>query len=332
MQRWTLSIQRQLPKRVVMEVAYVGNRGIKIGVSTQQDPTPRQYQSTLPVRDQATINFLTSQVSSPFNGIPEFAGTGPGGSTVNRAVLLRPHPQFQSIMANLPIGYSYYHSLQTTVEKRFHGGVSLQSSWTWSKFMQATEFMNDTDPSPYKVISDLDRTHRFVVSGIYELPVGKGKRLFGQARGVVNHLIGGWQVQGFYEGQSGQPLGFGNRIFNGNLHDIPLPVDQRSVNEWFNVNAGFERDPNKQLANNIRTFPLRFSGIRSDGINNFDLSMFKSFPVREKLRMQFRMESYNALNHPQFGSPNTNPAALTFGTITGANDQRYLTFGIKFMF
>ena len=155
------------------------------------------------------------------------------------------------------------------------------------------------------------------------------------AGGILNGILGGWSVQGWFEGQTGDTLGFGtNAIFNGNLHDIVLPKSQRSVERWFNVDAGFERDSAKQLGQNIQTFPTRFSGIRADGINNFALSLFKSFRIREGLRAQFRLETFNSLNHVQLDGPNTTPTSTTFGTITAekGHGQRQLTLAIKVLF
>ena len=201
--------------------------------------------------------------------------------------------------------------------------------------MEAIGFRNDSDPFLERVISDQDFTHRFTLSGIFELPVGRGRLLLHNSGGLLNGLFGGWSVQGWFEGQTGDTLGFGNNtIFNGNLADIVLPKSQRSVERWFNVDAGFERDSGKQLAQNIQMFPTRFSGIRADGINNFDLSMFKNFRIHESLRAQFRLETFNTLNHVQFGAPNTTPTSTAFGTITDekGHGQRQLTLAVKVMF
>jgi hypothetical protein len=334
MQRWSFSIQRDLGFRTLIEAAYVGNRGQKIDVSRQLNPVPRQYYSTLPYRDQATIDFLSAQVSNPFFGIPEFAGTGLAGQRTTRGQLLRERPHFQGISTSFPAGWSYYHSLQLSAEKRMGRGLTFQSSWTWSKFMEAVNYLNDTDPYLEKVISDQDYQHRFVVSAIWELPFGKGKPLLGGATGLLNHLVGGWQVQGLYEGQSGPALGFGNAIFYGNLHDIVLPVSKRSAERWFNTEAGFERDPQKQLGSNIRTFPSRFTGVRADGINNFDMSMFRTFPIKERLRLQFRLETYNTMNHVQFEAPDTDPVSTAFGSVNAekGHGQRQLNLSLKLLF
>ena len=334
MQRWSFSLRRQLPLRSTIEVSYVGNRGTKLAVARQFNPVPAAYLSTSPVRDQRTIDMLSTQVTNPFSAIPVFAGTSLSGARVGRSQLLRPYPQFMNISTDLPDGYSYYHSMQTNVEKRFSHGLLFQAAWTWAKLMDATAYLNETDPRPYEVVSAIDVTHRFVASVIYELPFGKGKPVLGGAGAWLNRVVGGWQAQGVYEGQSGQPLSFGNIIFNGNLKDIELPVSRRDVDRWFNVDAGFDRDARNLLASNIRTFPLRFSGIRGDGINNFDLSMLKNIPIKEGVRGQFRMEAYNALNHVQLANPNLAPTNTAFGTITAekGHGQRQINFVFKVLF
>jgi hypothetical protein len=336
-QRWSLAVQQELPGRMVAEVTYVGSRGTKLRVERNINAIPRQYLSISNQRDQQVINFLTAAVRNPFSGIPEFTGTALGGETVQRLQLLRPYPHFQDIMVTEPVGYSWYHSLQVGMEKRLTKGLTFQASWTYSKFMEAIGYLNPTDPRPEEVISDQDFPHRFVLNGIYELPFGKGRKWFNGASRWLDYAIGGWQLQGWFEGQSGQPLGFGNAIVRGDLRDIVLPVSKRTSEEWFDmaaVNRIFERRSNQQLANNIRTLSSRFSFIRGDGINNFDLSLFKNFQVSEGVKVQFRVESFNALNHVQFAGPNTTVINTAFGSINGekGHGQRQITFGVKLLF
>ena len=334
MQRWSFSVQRQLPGRVLFETSYVGNRGTKLTANRQFTATPETYLSKLPYRDQATIDYLSQQVANPFYGIPEFAGTGLGNVNISRGNLLKPYPHFSSITADLNNGYSWFHSMETRVEKRMSAGLTFQAAWTYSKWMEATAYLNDTDLRPEEVISENDFTHRLVVNGIYELPLGRRKALFSSARGFWQGLLGGWQVQGLYEGQTGKALGFGNAIFNGDLHNIELPVSRRRVERWFNTDAGFERDSSKVLGWNVRRFPSRFNGVRRDGINNFDLSVFKNFEIRERFKFQFQFLSFNAMNHPQFDVPNTNPTSSTFGVVTSelGHGQRQVTLGLKLLF
>ena len=334
MQRWSASLQRELPGRIVADVSYVGNRGTHLAVSRELNAIPAEYFSTSPVSDQPRIDFLSAQVNNPFFGLPEFAGSSLAGQRIARSQLLRPYPHFTSVTANLPIGTSWYHSLQTGVEKRMSRGLTLQSSWTWSKFMERTEFLNDSDPRPEQVISPQDYTHRFVISTIYELPFGKGKPFLGNANRIVDGLFGGWQLQGWYEGQTGDALGFGNALFTGDLKNIPIPVSERRAERWFNTEAGFNRNPQEQLASNLQTLSSRFTGIRADGINNWDLSFFKNFRIAERATAQFQFQSYNALNHVQFGGPDTNPINTAFGTVVDekGHGQRQITLGFKLLF
>jgi hypothetical protein len=140
-------------------------------------------------------------------------------------------------------------------------------------------------------------------------------------------------VQAIYQVQSGAPLGFGNAIFSGNLHDIPLSGADRSIYQWFNVNAGFERDSKKQLASNVRTLPTRFSGIRGPIMNNWDISFLKNTALTEGLNLQFRAELINAFNHTQFDIPNTTPSSTSFGRISAiAHLPRVVQFGLKLAF
>jgi hypothetical protein len=331
MQRWQLGVQRELPKQSMIEVSYVGNRGTKQRIGQQLDPTPRRYLSTSPVRDQETINYLAAAVRNPF--YPLLPKTSLAGTTVSRAQLLRPYPHFTGIGYNFNQGYSWYHSLQTRAEKRFTQNYTLSFSWTWSKFMEATGYLNETDPMPERVISDQDRTHRLVVSGLWELPFGPGKRWAGPVNPAVRRVIGGWQIQGIFQGQSGPAVGFGNSIFTGKLSDIPLPKGQRTIDQWFNVNAGFERNSSRQLGSNIRTLGSRFSGIRGDGMNHWDISIIKNTNITEKVKLQFRAEFINTFNHTQFAAPNTSPSSSAFGTVTSDTQwPRAIQLGLKLLY
>jgi hypothetical protein len=336
MQRWQFAVQRELLANSLIEVSYVGNRGTRMLVPTGNggrdiNAIPPQYLSTSPLRDQNTINFLNAQVNNPF--YPLLPKTNLASTTVARSQLLRPFPQFGSIGYSPNDGYSWYHSMQVRLEKRFSAGLSASLSYTWSKTMEAVSFLNPTDPRPEEVISSQDRTHRTAVTWLYEMPFGKGKALAGPSNAVVSTLISGWQVQGIYTAQSGAPLGFGNAIFIGDLKNIPLPKSERTVDRWFNVDAGFERNNQLQLASNLRTFPSRFSGIRADGPDNWDLSLLKNTRITERTQLQFRAEAINAFNHPQFTGPNTTPTSTAFGTVTGEFAwPRVIQFGMKVLF
>ncbi|MBI3278947.1 MAG: TonB-dependent receptor [Acidobacteria bacterium] len=334
MQRWSLNIQRELPARTVVEIGYIGNRGAKLDTTQQIAAVPNEYLSTSPTRDQARIDYLNQRVANPFYGLPEFDGTALVARTIARSQLLRPYSHFTGVTFADNDGYSWYHGMTVSVEKRFSHGLLFQTNWTWSKFMEAISYLNPADLHPSETISDLDATHRFALNVIYELPIGRKRNLLGSSPRWLDALVGGWQVQGSYEGQSGAPLALGDIIFNGNLGDIPLPKSERRAERWFNTDAGFERRTAFQLGSNVRTFPLRLSGVRSDGVNNLDASFAKNFHITERVVAQFRLEGINALNHVQFAAPNLNVTSSAFGSITNeyGHGQRQLNFVLKLRF
>jgi hypothetical protein len=171
------------------------------------------------------------------------------------------------------------------------------------------------------------------VSGIYELPFGKGRTHLADLPRAADFLIGGWQLDAVITFQSGAPLGFGNALFNGDIHDIALPSDERNADRWFNTAAGFNRNSSQQLADNIRTFPLRLAGVRGDSQNRWDLSAIKEFPITERVKFQFRAECFNALNHTILNDPNTSPTSSSFGRVTGtAAQSRTFQFAGKLRF
>jgi hypothetical protein len=327
-QRWSFGVQHVLPSQFLLDVSYVGNRGTRLDVERQINATPNEYLSRSPLRDQTAIDFLSRQFPSPFRG------TNPiYGANISRANLLRPYPHFGNIGIEEPIGYSWYHSLQVRSERRFAQGFTFQLAYTWSKLMEANEFLNAADPMPYESISSFDRPHRVAASGIWEAPVGKGRRFGADMPKAADFLVGGWQIGAIVAVQSGSPLGFGNAIFIGNIDDINLASGSRHVDRWLNVDAGFNRNANQQLASNYRQFPLRFSGIHGPNQNSWDFSIVKNFPIYESFKAQFRADAYNAWNHTNFNNPNTAPANTAFGRITGtAGDARNWQLSLKLMF
>ncbi|MDP3000794.1 MAG: TonB-dependent receptor, partial [Bryobacterales bacterium] len=329
MQRWSASLQQEFLRQFLVEASYVSSRGTLMGITRQLNNTPERYLSRLPVRDTPTINFLSQQFPNPLRG------TNPiYGANISRANLLRPYPQFSNVSVQEPVGYSWYHSLQARAEKRFSRGYTAQMAYTWSKTMDASSFLNPTDPVPYESLSSLDRTHKLTLSGIWELPFGRGKRFGARMPAPLNFVAGGWQLNGVMQRQSGPPLGFGDvwTLFTGNPDSVVLPKGQRNVDRWFNTDAGFNRNSAQALTSNIRVSPLLFGGIRGDGQARWDFSLIKHFRIAEKATMDFRAEVLNAWNHPNLLSLNTTPTNTAFGTHTNQDVARNWTFSLKLWF
>ena len=307
--RWNLNIQRQLAQNLVAEVGYLYNHSVHLGVDRSTNFTPGQYLSTTGQRDQATIDFLSAQVTNPFSGL--IPGTNLSSSVVARSQLLKARPQFTDVTALAGSeGSSYSHMLMARMDKRFAGGLQVQANFQYSRLMQKLDRLNDSDPGLQKRVASIDRPLRFVASGLYALPVGRGKRVLGDARGIVNQMFGGWQVSGVFVSQQGAPLEWGDVIYlGGDLQMNPTNIDRAFDTTRFNTNS------RQQLGSDIRTFPTSFSNLRSAGVVSLDVAAIKDFPIRERLKLQYRCEFFNAPNHPLFGVPDVSPTSTTFGQV-----------------
>ncbi len=359
-QRFQISFQRELKGGFVADIAYVGNRGTHIEILRDLNATPRQYISSYPFRASDsvdnTIGRLTTNVTSPYKGNIPGGGTLNTGSNIQVGRLVRPYSEFGTITTTSNQGYTWYHSLQATFQKRFSKGFTLHGAYTYSKFMQAVEYLNATDPVPLETISDVDVPHHIAISGIWEFPFGKGKAFGANATPFVSKLISGWQIEGMYVYQSGFPVTFDRTVdpttqvgsqrgvmFYGDVSTLRRPRDQQKVEQWFNATKCsasvttncFEGSSSKLIdtAWQLRTFPLRFGFLRQDPLNNFDLSVMKNTAIAEGKNLQIRFEFLNAMNHPNFAGPNTQPTSSTFGTVTAVqNYSRRIQLTGKFVF
>ncbi len=332
-QEWSFGVERSLGAGTIVSVSYVGNRGTKLWASRSYDSIPRQFLSTLPVRDTVNIAALSKTVPNPFLGL--IAGQNLGTNTTEAvSQLILPYPEFTGLTINENNGYSYYHSLEAETRRRFTNGVSLGTAWTWSRNMDGTGYKNATDPRPEKVIAQNDRVMRLAVNSIYELPVGRGRKLFSGVQGVTDKFVSGWQVQGTYALQAGKPNGFGDAIFTGSsISSINLPSSQKKPSMWFNSSV-FDNNTADEYSNHIEVLPTRFSQVRGPRSNLLNLAIAKNTRLfTERLNFQFRTDFINALNHPNFGDPNTGVASSTWGTITSQNaTPRVVQFHGKFIF
>lgn len=330
MQRWSLGLQRALWGGYLVDVNYVGTRSTAILTGRALNYIPAQYLSTSPVRDQAVIDALSKQVPNPFAGL--LPGSNLNGVNTSMSRLLYNYGQFNSVSTMTNEGYSWYHAAQTRVEKRFKSGYTVMGAWSWSKNMAASSFLNPSDRRPEEVISGDDRTHRITMSGIYELPFGRGRKYFANVPRVLGAIINGWQTSGIYQFQTGEPYGLGDFIFYGDPSKIALSRDERDRFHWFNT-AGFETNSAKQRASAIRYQSSRFSGLRAAPINVLDLSAMKKSRITDRFSVELRAEALDSLNHAVFDVPNTSVTAGTFGTVTATKAvSRKIQFALYLRF
>jgi hypothetical protein len=336
-QRWQVGLQRDLGGVWVTELRYVGNYGSELETARNINALPNEYLSTSPTRDQARIDYLTALVPNPFVGLmPSSAPAGFRGTTIARQQLLRPYPHFGDINTTTNEGQSWYNAMQFSLERRMSRGYTFNVAYTWSRFEEALNFLNAGDLEPTRMISDMDAPHRLALSGIWELPFGQGRSFATNVHPVVNAFIGGWQISGIYQYQTGAPVGaFGNYILVGSADDIALSGSERTLERWINVDA-FNRNSAQQLGSNVRTLPMRFDDVRVHDTNNIDLSLIKNTAITLGATMQLRLEALNAFNHVLFPGPGVGSAtAATFGqvvTSTQANYSRRVQAMVKFLF
>lgn len=311
LQHWNLSVQQQFGKNRLFEAAYVASKGTKL----------------LTARD---INQPRPSVQFPN---------------------LRPVPQFDDITMIESRANSTYHSLQLSFQQRLDAGLSLYGAYTWSKSLDnASAFFNSAgDPNfpqdSYNVNaergrSNFDLRHRLSVSYSYDFPFGRGRRWLG-ASGLVSALLGDWQTFGVFTAQTGRPftvalqpeiensntgratLGFG---FNDRPNLIGNPkLDNPTPERWFNTRA-FVIPPFGSFGNAGRNI------VDGPGYVNLNFSLLKNIALTEALKLQFRAESFNLFNHPNFDLPDNFIGSPSFGSIRSAQSPRRIQFGLKLLF
>jgi hypothetical protein len=250
-----------------------------------------------------------------------------------------------------PQGFSNYNALIANLEKRYSRGLSLVASYTWSRALGVAPPLNaGINGVPVVNVLDLGRhygplefdiQHRGIFSYVYDLPFGKGRSFLGQASGLANHLIGGWQFGGITTFQGGFPItpvltvSLGRTFTNSRPNAVGDPAQSaRQPHDWINRSA-FAIPSSAEVAAGNYFGNTGTGSVRSPGLVNFDFSILKNITLREELRLQFRTEVFNLTNTPYFGLPgavNTNYGSAPFGRVTAAGDPRVLQFGLKLIF
>ena len=233
-------------------------------------------------------------------------------------------------------GSSNFNSMQLSVDKRFSKGMTLQANYTWGKSIDygsggGTQWPSFTPDAPWydRGLSDFHHEHRFVTSGLWELPALTGKPP------VVKWVLGGWQTSGamilqsaaafsVQAGRDNSLTGFGNRAqqVGDPSQSARQDPNRDPVLEWFNTRA-FAHNAPGTYGNSGRNI------VFGPGLANVDFAVAKYFPITERVRLQFRGEFFNLFNHTNFNEPNSTITAATYGRITSALDPRILQFGLK---
>jgi hypothetical protein len=319
---WQFNVQRELPSQSLLEVAYVGSRGVRL-------VAPSENLNAVPLEFHSVGQALKQQVPNPFFGI--FTVGGLTGRTVAREQLLRPYPHFTGVTRNNPAyGNSVYHSLQVKFEKRLdHGVVALLSYTVAKNLYDLNTPRNPFDRSRERSVSDFDVPQRLTVAAAWDLPFGRNRTFLRNAHRAVDLLAGGWQISTFQTFQGGFPLSFGFAggtfaagssprpdVIGDPTEGAQGPHSQR-LNRYFNT-AAFVRPADFTLGN----LAPRVHTVRSPGMNNVNLTLSKDFAIVERTLLQFRASAFNALNHAVFSGPNTTVGNASFGQISSPGEPQ----------
>lgn len=297
-QQWNFYLERALTPSLVFKAGYVGTKSTGISIY-------REGNAPLP---------------------------GPGPVQPRR-----PFQNISSMRVAQSEGFATYHGLETSIQRRFSGGLSFVTNYTWSRTIDNQGSIDLRDYKLDKGLSAFHMAHRFNVAGVWEIPFGTGRRFGTGSTPVVNALLGGWQLSGILVFRTGTPLSVGilgdNLNTGGGYQQVPnrirepnLPRGQRTRQTFFDTGA-FERPALYSIGGAGRNILI------GPGNRNLDLSIAKQFPLGEKKHLQFRAEAFNATNHPNWGNPGTTLGTAAFGTITSnENLPRIMQLGLKLVF
>jgi hypothetical protein len=354
MYSWNFSIQRDIGFDSIIEVNYTGSRSPHLynpyTSLTPLDPSYWAQDSTGKV--QYTRNQLQAQTPNPFYGvITDARATNLNGRTLQYYRLLRNMPQFDGASGTEPnTADAHYNSLQVKWEKRFSKGVTAMMHYTWSKMIDdisttsgnltwlggTTSEQNPLNLAMEKALSANDIAHRWVATGDWQLPFGRGRQFGTNMNRGLNAILGGWELSGILMLQSGPPLQAvqsGGTLWNGTQRPnlIGDPHTSGSIYDRLSnyVNAAAFSRP---VPDAFGSAP-RLLNMRGPRVNTLDAALLKSWTVKEGKQLQFRMEATNVRNHPIFGQPDMNYGGSNFGRITGTKvGQRNAQASLKYIF
>lgn len=319
-EQWNFNVQQQLGANWQLEVGYLGSHGVHL------------------------LNRIDGNFSPP----------GPGNINAKRVFQSAAIPGTSIVASPLgPVyrhlfnGNSAYDALVAKIEKRFAGGLTVLSSFTWSKSIGDTcsdsadgnatncGFQNPLNMRAERSIDNQDQRYRFVTSLLYEIPYGHGRHFGASAPGMLNAVLGGWAFGTIFSAYTGLPYSIavnGNPANTGSVNVVNRPIlvgdpygSPRTIQADFNT-AAFKANPQYQYGN------LGRNTMNQRGTANLDLNIQKRFKLTERFELQFRAEAFNATNTPPFGVPNATLGTANFGAITGAGAPRNLQGGLKLLF
>jgi hypothetical protein len=346
--QFSVGLQRELPGGWLVDASYVGNITRKLPVTLNQNFIPQNILNSLPVAERAA--YFNAQVANPMAGL--LPNSGLNGATIARQQLLFAFPQYSQVaITDVPIGSQRYDSFQTKLTRRFSKGLATQVAYTVAKTLEQVSVLNLQDINLSNLLDtrlekrlyQFDVPQKFAAVVSYELPFGKGKRFGDHFHPVLNGVAGNWNLNVQYVRQSGFPFDFPNAAPK-EARSAKLSDDQRderakangrfdpSVDKWYDTTL-FPTTSLSPFA--LRTFPTRFPDVRSPALNTWEISVFKDFVIKERIRWQIRGDFMNAFNFPYFGAlQSSNVTDSRFGQLRAdiTNEPRRIAIVMKVVF
>lgn len=330
---YSLAIQHQFPGQTLLELAFAGNYATHLSVQKGINAIPGSFYAlpgqTIPVPSTT----LLQQVANPMAG--KLPGSSLNNSTTAYQNLQVPYPEFGGITeANNPIGKSLYNSMQVSVEKRLQAGLQGRFSFTWNKIMQETGYLNDQDSWDMLArVQSGEPSKVLTLSLSYMLPV------FRNSKGFFHNVLGGWEAETIVRYLNGSLVGTPGGVYSSGVNP---KLSNPTYQQWFDTctlnTSGVRQnciDANQPVAfiqaqpYTLRTLSTVLPGIRTEVPTTLDFSLFKTFQIHERAKLQFRANAYNLANTPIFGGPNTTTGVIGIGQV---NDPRIVELGLKLNF
>jgi Carboxypeptidase regulatory-like domain len=367
--RWQIGTQRDLGKGWAVELDYIGSHGSNLPVRRDLNGLPLQYTSFMRARDTTQEAYLSANVPNPFAGL--LPGTTLNGATIQRQQLIRAYPEYLRVAVQDYNGSDSYNAGELAVSKRFDHGLSIIATYTYSKLMDQTNYFNTFDTAPEKRISPDDRPNRATIGLTAPIPFGKGRTWGSNMNGILDAILGGWNVSATYQYQQGYPLSetsggistgwrqlyfdpscdpkklsmgsVGSKDANGKIIGVQTPAWDVSCFYFHDaaVQTNGVDDPAKQRADprialgttNARYFPSILDNMRMPDLHLIDVGIAKNFELPMHMNLQLRVDFINAINYTVYFTPDMNPRSATFGEFTTQrNNPRDIQVGGRLTF
>jgi hypothetical protein len=338
--RINISVQRELPSHIVLDVTWFMN-------FVSRDQWTKQLNLMDPRLTYKYGAALNAAVANPFYNyatVDTFPGALRKQATVSLATLLVPYPQYGAILqTSTDARASHYKSLQIRLQRPFSSGISFLGSYAYTT--QGTQAYWDIQDEYDGKLTWLDGAysapggtgvnlgyaidpkHRFTGAATYALPVGRGKTFGSGMASALDAVFGGWQLSGSFTHGSGPVLNFGTMLAPSSVTKIG---QVGSSNKWFDT-TGFAVQP----AYTRRTNPWYYDGLTGPGFSNIDLAIAKRVRITERYRVEVRLEAYNAINGMNWAIPTLTVSASDFGRTNAqasGYNGRQLQYSAKLFF